>query len=73
MDEDSTLTELQQRIGTLKDQRTGLLNDLVSERRETELMQSELNKMKKEKSYLEGLIKEKMNASREYDRIIAES
>ena len=73
MDEDNTLTELQQRIGTLKDQRTGLLNDLVSERRETELMQSELNKMKKEKSYLEGLIKEKMNASREYDRIIAES
>ena len=73
MDEDNTLTELQQRIGTLKDQRTGLLNDLVSERRETELMQNELNKMKKEKSYLEGLIKEKMNASREYDRIIAES
>ena len=73
MDEDNTLTELQQRIGTLKDQRTGLLNDLVSERRETELMQSELNKMKKEKTYLEGLIKEKMNASREYDRIIAES
>ena len=36
-------------------------------------MQSELGKMKKEKTYLEGLIKEKVNASREYDRIIAES
>lgn len=52
MDEDSTLNELQQRIGSLKDQRNVLLNDLVAERREVELMQTEMSKMKKEKVYL---------------------
>ena len=36
-------------------------------------MQAEMLKMKKEKDYLEGLIKEKTQAEREYDRIIAES
>ena len=36
-------------------------------------MQNEMGKMKKEKTYLEGLLKEKMNASKEYDRIIHES
>lgn len=36
-------------------------------------MQGEMAKMKKEKSYLEGLMKQKSTASKEYDRIIAES
>jgi hypothetical protein len=36
-------------------------------------MQAEMLKMKKEKEYLDGLIKEKTGAEREYDRIIAES
>ena len=34
-------------------------------------MQSEMMKMKKEKAYLDNLIKQKTVASREYDRIIA--
>ena len=33
------------------------MNDLISERKETEVMQTEMAKMKKEKNYLEGLIK----------------
>lgn len=72
-DEDSTLNELRSRITALKEQRSVLMNDLIGERKETEIMQTEMSKMKKEKSYLEGLIKEKMNASKEYDRIIHES
>jgi len=41
----------------LKDQRTDLMNDLIGERKEVELMQSEMMKMKKEKAYLENLVK----------------
>lgn len=73
MDEDSTLNELRTRIQALKEQRAHLMSDLIGERKEVELMQGEMMKMKKEKSYLEGLIKEKSTASKEYDRIIAES
>jgi rRNA processing protein Krr1/Pno1 len=36
-------------------------------------MTTELSKMKKEKSYLDELIREKTEAVREYDRIIGES
>lgn len=49
------------------------MNDLIAERKETQVMQTEMAKMKKQKNYLEGLLKEKVNASREYDRIIHES
>jgi hypothetical protein len=73
MDEDSTLNELRGRIGQLKEQRGELMNDLIAERKEVELMQAEMMKMKKEKAYLDNLIKEKSVAAKEYDRIIAES
>jgi hypothetical protein len=33
-------------------------------------MQTEMMKMKKEKAYLDGLIKEKTSADKEYSRII---
>jgi hypothetical protein len=33
------------------------MNDLIGERKEVELMQSEMMKMKKEKAYLENLVK----------------
>lgn len=73
MDEDGTLNELRGRIELLKEQRTEIMNELIGERREVELMQSELLKMKKEKEYLNGILKEKMTAAKEYDRIIGES
>ena len=57
MDEDSTLNELRGRIGLLKEQRSDLMNDLIAQRKEVELMQAEMMKMKKEKAYLDGLIK----------------
>ena len=57
MDEDSTLNELRGRIGLLKEQRSDLMNDLITQRKEVELMQAEMMKMKKEKAYLDGLIK----------------
>lgn len=69
-DEDSTLGELKSRINMLKEQRSLIMNDLIGERKEVEVMQIEMSKMKKEKAYLEGLLKEKATASREYDRII---
>jgi predicted nuclease with TOPRIM domain len=72
-DEDSTLNELKNRIQLLKEQRSNIMNELISERKEVEVMQTEMGKMKKEKSYLEGLIKEKGSAMKEYDRIIHES
>lgn len=50
-----------------------MMNDLIGERKEVELMQAEFLKMKREKEYLEGLIKEKQQAEKEYDRIIGES
>ena len=56
-DEDSTLNELRNRIMALKEQRSLLMNDLIGERKEAEVMQAEMSKMKKEKTYLEGLIK----------------
>ena len=37
------------------------------------MMQAEMMKLKKERSYLDGLIKEKGTAAKEYDRIIVES
>lgn len=64
MDEDSTLGELRHRITMLKDQRNEIMNELISERKETELMQSEMLKLKKEKTYLENLLKEKTTASK---------
>ena len=57
MDEDSTLSELKGRIAMLKEQRSEVMSDLIGERKEVELMQSEMMKLKKEKGYLEGLIK----------------
>lgn len=33
------------------------MNDLIGDRKETEMMQNEMTKMKKEKAYLEGLLK----------------
>jgi hypothetical protein len=33
------------------------MSDLIAERKEVELMQGEMLKLKKEKSYLDGLIK----------------
>lgn len=33
------------------------MSDLIAERKEVELMQSEMLKLKKEKTYLDGLIK----------------
>ena len=56
-DEDSTLNELRQRIESLKEQRSMLMNEVIGERKEVEVMQNEMGKMKKEKSYLEGLLK----------------
>lgn len=47
MDEDSTLHELRNRISALKEQRSELMNAAISERREVELMQGEMMKMKK--------------------------
>ena len=47
MDEDSTLSELKGRIVMLKDQRSEVMNDLIGERKEVELMQSEMMKLKK--------------------------
>jgi hypothetical protein len=73
MDDDSTLNELKGRIAMLKDQRGEVMTDLIAERKEVELMQSEMLKLKKEKGYLDGLIKEKTTAAKEYDRIILES
>lgn len=52
MDEDSTLGELRQRIAMLKEQRNEVMNELIAERKETEAMQSEMMKLKKEKGYL---------------------
>ena len=72
-DEDSTLGELRSRIEALKEKRSVLMNELIGERKEVEVMQTEMSKMKKEKAYLEGLVKDKLNASKEYDRIIHES
>ena len=40
------------------------MNDLIGERKQLELMQQEMGKMKKEKNYLDSLIKDKTNASR---------
>ena len=39
-DEDSTLNELRNRIVALKEQRSVLMNDLIGERKETEIMQT---------------------------------
>ena len=47
MDEDSTLIELRGRIAMLKEQRSEVMNELIGERKETELMQSEMMKLKK--------------------------
>ena len=47
MDEDSTLNELRGRITMLKEQRSEVMNELIGERKETELMQSEMMKLKK--------------------------
>lgn len=57
MDEDSTLSELKSRIALLKEQRGDVMSDLIAERKEVELMQGEMLKLKKEKTYLDGLIK----------------
>ena len=72
-DEDSTLEELKVRINTLKQQRNNIMNDLIGERKQVEYMQTEMMKMKKEKAYLDGLIKEKTSADKEYSRIITQS
>ena len=70
MDEDSTLSELKNRISMLKEQRGEIMSELIGERKEVELMQAEMLKLKKEKGYLDGLIKDKATGSKEYDRII---
>ena len=48
----------------LKEQRGEIMTELITERKEVELMQAEMLKLKKEKGYLDGLIKEKNTASR---------
>jgi hypothetical protein len=47
MDDDHTLNELKTRISLLKEQRSDLMNSMIGERKEVELMQSEMLKMKK--------------------------
>lgn len=39
-DEDSTLNELKNRIQLLKEQRSNIMNELISERKEVEVMQT---------------------------------
>ena len=69
-DEDSTLLELKGRISLLKENRNELMSEMILERKDLEAMQNEMGKMKKEKVYLDGLIRDKNASAREYDRII---
>jgi hypothetical protein len=73
MEEDGTLGQLRSTLVRLKEEMNVLIGEVLEDRKDSEAIQLELMKMRKEKEYLEGLIREKTEAIRDYDRIIGES